>query len=123
MQHLDITVTLDTHDDAAFAAHSLGVAARLAAWPGTACADARTDARTRSFSATYLVTGRRRSPSAIETDLRRLVGSAPSVTGIRVDGRALSGVGLHRDLTAARPSSSDSRMFDTRPTLRLQDAA
>lgn len=123
MHTLEITVTLDTPDDTTFSAHSLGVAARLAAWPGTVCADARTDAATRSFSATYFVTGRRRSRSAFETKLRRLVGSAPSVTSIRVDGRALSGVGRHHDPTAARPSSSDSGMFDTVPLLRLQDAA
>lgn len=83
MHALDITVTLDTLDDTAFAAHSLGVAARLAAWPGMVCAGVRTDPSRRTLSGRYLATGRTRSrgfsTDALELSLR----GEPAVSEVR----------------------------------------
>jgi hypothetical protein len=121
MHPLDIDVTLEAPDDTTFAAHSLGVAARLAAWPGMVCTGTRMDATSRTFSGRYLVTRRRRTRSTLERDLERLLRSSRSVATIRLDGRVLSSQAQGRASGAATPPNSS--MFDTAPMRRVEHAA
>lgn len=123
MHALDITVTLGAHDAITFSAHALGVAARLAAWPGAICTSARTEPTTGTFSGCYLVHGRRRARFAIRREVERLLRSAPSVTGIRVIGRPPETVDDAPRFAGSATATARSSMFDTMPVLRGPRAA